>query len=317
MVDDSKKAFHLKHRPKDFEDFWGNSSMIASLKSVVYREEGMPHSFLFTGPSGCGKTTLARIICEILQCDEKDFLEYNMANTRGIDTIRDISYMSRYAATAGKIKIYLIDECHKLTNDAQNALLKLLEDTPRHVYFILCTTDPEKLINTIKTRCSTFRVRRLPTPQIITLLKSVCKKEKREDFNDEVLNRIAKASLGSPRKALVMLDQVFDIEDEDEALEIISEGMVDESQLIDLCRILSKPAKNKKEKWVEVGKIIAGLSGEPEQIRTGILNYMAKILFKRYDLFIAEVMGCFKDNYFYNGKAGLLHDCFLACHVED
>ncbi|KKL10376.1 hypothetical protein LCGC14_2556470, partial [marine sediment metagenome] len=223
-----KGPLHIAHRPSDFSTFVGNESTIQSLKSVLDREKGHVKVFLLQGPSGCGKTTLARIIRNYLGCSEHDFFEYNMANTRGIDTIRGLVGNAKYAPLKGGVRIYLLDECHKLTTDAQNALLKILEDTPDHVRFILCTTEPEKLINTIKTRCSTFQVSSLQRAKIITLLKGVCEKEEAE-FPDKHYKEIARVCDGSPRKALSILDQIMDIPDDDKAFDAILSATVSET----------------------------------------------------------------------------------------
>src|SRR5690606_3369465 len=108
----------------------------------------IPHAMLFTGPSGCGKTTLARILRVKLRCSDNDFQEINAADFRGIDSIRSMRQQVGAAPLGGDSRIWLIDEAHSMTADAQNAFLKLLEDTPRHVYFFLATTDPQKLKKT-------------------------------------------------------------------------------------------------------------------------------------------------------------------------
>jgi len=201
---DEQQPLHIKYRPQTFDELIGNETTIESLKSILQREKGEIRSFLFTGPSGCGKTTIARIMANELKCSDRDLQEYNSSNTRGIDTIREIANNCRYSPLNGKVKIYLLDEIHKATNDAQNALLKLLEDTPNHVRFILCTTDPEKLLKTIKTRCSTFVVSSLQRAKIMKLLKWVCEEEKC-DISQKVIQKIAECADGSPRQSLVLL----------------------------------------------------------------------------------------------------------------
>jgi DNA polymerase-3 subunit gamma/tau len=285
--------------------------MVSSLLSILNRTEGQPRTFLFYGPSGCGKTTIARIMKNHLQCSDEDFHEYNASNTRGIDTIREIKSASDYKPWLGKVKIYLLDEVHKLTNDAQNAVLKLLEDTPEHVRFILCTTDPEKLLKTIRTRCTTFQVSALPSRSIITLLRSVCRAEKVPiDGNfPKVLEEIARVSDGLPRKALVLLDQVIDLNDED-ALKAIEKVTLNESTTIELCRLLIENIPNK---WNQVAVILKGLEEEPESIRYAILGYLATVLLNKGDIKIAQLISIFSESYMYSGKAGLIASCFLAC----
>ena len=246
---------HIDYRPKTLEEVVGNDSVKDSLRSLFKRKEDIPHSFMFLGPSGCGKTTFARIIADKLECADSDFFEYNAANVRGIDTIREIDMNCRYAPLEGKIKVYLLDECAKLTGDAQNALLKLLEDTPKHVFFVLCTTDPDKVIKTIHTRCTTYQVKPLSPIQMDLLLRWVLKSEELEDtYPKEIIKEIVKASDGCPRQALVLLDSVIDITDEKKALEAISSYSLGTFPTIDLCRAIMDKAST--QKWNRIKEMI-------------------------------------------------------------
>ena len=302
---------HLKYRPNTFDELVGNESLVDSLRSILARTEGQPRTFLFQGPSGCGKTTLARIMKNELNCSDEDFHEYNSANTRGIDTIREIRSTVDYQPWLGKVKIYLMDEVHKLTNDAQNAVLKLLEDTPDHVRFILCTTDPEKLLKAIRTRCTTFQVQALQKRSITKLLKNVCKQERitvTSDF-EKVLDEIARVSEGLPRKALVILDQVVDLNDED-ALKAIEKIMLNESTTIELCRLLIENVPNK---WKQMAAFLKTLQDEPESVRYAILGYLGSVLLNNGDMKTAQLISTFSESFMYSGKAGLIAACFLAC----
>ena len=173
-------SLYLKYRPKDLSQIKGNKSLVDSLNNMLSNKETCPHTFLLHGPTGCGKTTIARIIANELGCHERDFIEINTADLRGIDTSREIINRSQFAPIQGSIMVWLIDECHKLTNDAQNALLKLLEDTPKHIYIILCTTDPQKLLSTIKGRCIQFQVSPLNDIEMFQLLRRIVRDEKEE-----------------------------------------------------------------------------------------------------------------------------------------
>lgn len=299
-----------KYRPQTFNEFIGNEAVITSLQSILQRESGEVRSFLFTGPSGSGKTTLARIVATELKCSDRDFFEFNTANTRGIDTIREIANASRYSPLSGKVKIYLMDECHKLTGDAQSALLKLLEDPPNHIRFILCTTDPEKLLSTIKTRCSTFKVSSLPKPKLINLLKWVCTEEKVE-VSQNIIQKIAESSDGSPRQALVILDQVIDIEDEETALQAIIDASIDEQNILDLCRKLL----DNGNRWKGISDILKGINDEPEKCRYAILSYLSKILLSRADDRVANIMDLFCEPFYNSGKGGLILACYLASKI--
>ena len=307
----SNLPLHTKYRPPNFDTFIGNDSVVSSLISILTRKEGQPRTFLFQGPSGCGKTTIARIMKSYLECSDEDFHEYNAANTRGIDTIREIRSTAEYKPWLGKVKIYLLDEVHKLTNDAQNAVLKLLENTPEHVRFVLCTTDPEKLLKTIRTRCTTFQVSALPKRIILQLLRSICEQEKIPidgDFS-KVLEEIARVSEGLPRKALVLLDQVVDLNDE-EALKAIEKVTLNESTTLELCQLLIESVPNK---WGRVATILKGLDTEPETVRYSILGYLAVVLLNKGDVRVAQMISIFSESFMYSGRAGLIAACFLAC----
>ena len=302
------QPLHLKYRPSSFEEFVGNKGVISSIKSVLERKDGIPHSFLFTGPSGCGKTTLARIIKGLLGCSDMDFQELNAANVRGIDTIREIGQNCSYSPHEGKVKIFLLDEAQKLTGDAQNALLKLLEDTPSHVYFILCTTDPEKLIKTIRTRCHTYQVQPLTDRDLKDLLYGVLKSEGIKLFPEKAIEEICKAANGSPRQALVILDSVIDIQNDDELIAAIVNYSIDEKNVLDLCKVLLE-----KQKWVTVAKVLKGINDDPEKVRYAVLGYMSSVLLNGEDPMAAVVIEQFMESFMYTGKAGLVYSCYMCC----
>jgi DNA polymerase-3 subunit gamma/tau len=304
---DENQPLHIKYRPKTLDEFVGNESTVDSLKSILSRDKGEVRSFLFTGESGCGKTTLAKIISDMMKCGDRDFHEFNTANTRGIDTIREIVVSSRYLPMNGAVKVYLLDECHKLTNEAQNALLKLLEEPPNHARFILCTTDPDKLLPTIKTRCSIFHVSNLISAKILKLLKWVCSEEK-VDVSKEVLQKIVDCSDGGPRKALVLLDQVIDVENDETALQAITNSTVDEHSVIDLCKELLQSGNN----WKTLANIIKGLDKEPESTRYAIISYLSKVLLDRQSDRVAEILNLFLDSWMYSGRGGLVATVYLA-----
>lgn len=308
------QPLHLKYRPASLEEIVGNKGVVSSLKSVLERPEGVPHSFLFSGPSGCGKTTLARIVKSLLGCSDVDFQEMNVANDRGIDTIREIEKNCSYAPFSGKIKMLLLDESHRLTVDAQNALLKLLEDTPSHVYFILCTTDPEKLIKTIRTRCHTYQVQSLASHDIKSLLHRVLKEEKIKDFPEKAIEEIVKASNGSPRQALVILDSAIDIQDDDEMIASIMDYNFSEKTVLDLCKALLE-----KQNWSTISGVLKALLSKDnedkdvdkaEKIRYAVLGYMTAVLLNKENEVALATIEEFSESFMYNGKAGLVGACY-------
>jgi DNA polymerase-3 subunit gamma/tau len=181
------------------------------------------------GESGCGKTTAARILAEELGCHDLAYREINASSDRGIDMVRDIQAGMGMAPMKGKVKMFVLDECHALQKPPQEALLKTLEDTPRHVYFILCTSDPSKLIPAVKTRCTEVKFDRVRSADMSDLIQLTLAKEaltekdpkKRAekasfDLSQNLKDRLIEAADGSPRKCLVLLEQLLQVVDEDE-----------------------------------------------------------------------------------------------------
>jgi len=300
-----------KYRPRTFDEVVGNELTVRSLKTVLSKP-AKPHSYLFVGPSGCGKTTLARIVARELGCDASDYREFDSASYRGIEAIRQLRNEAKLKPlTRGGVKAYLLDEAHQLTRDAQNSLLKLLEEGPRHAYFLLATTDPDKLIGTIKTRCVHVEVRALNRARIVSLLKRV---RKAEGFNidDEALGEIGRVCNGSARQALVILDQVCEIDDPDEQFDAIAEAAGSEYQVIELCRALMKG-----EKWAYVQKLLKGIQGDPETVRRQIMGYFNSVMLndEKPSLHTEQVADLFTESFFYSGHLGLTLSCRAATRV--
>lgn len=309
---------HTTHRPKSLDDFVGNEALKESLRSVLARKEDLPHTFFFRGASGCGKTTLARIVGIEVGCHDWDFHYFNASNTRGIDTVRTVISEMRLAPGRGPCKVYCFDECHQLTQPAQEAFLKDTEEPPSHVYFIFCTTEPEKMKQTFKRRAFIGEVKPLTRSEIMGLLRSTIEKEQINDYPQKVLQKIAKACDGSPGMALNLLDSVIDITDDELAFKAIEEQTISEAGLNDLCHILLDNRTGFNHKWEEVRKILRVLPGEPEAIRRGILTYMTKVaLGDNPDPAAMDIMMLFMESFFYSGKAGLITACHLACAVGD
>jgi DNA polymerase-3 subunit gamma/tau len=307
MDRDKSLPLHLKYRPQNFDEFVGNEAVIESLRNILSRDKGEIRSFLLTGDSGCGKTTIARLIKNELKCSDLDFYEYNSASVRGIDTVREIADSCRYAPMSGGVKIYLLDEIHKATNDAQNALLKLLEDTPVHVRFVLATTDPDKLIKTIRTRCSTFHLAQLRRNQILKLLKWICKEENHE-VSDSLLMKISNFCDGSPRQAIVLLDQVIQVDNEELAEQVLIDCTVDDKKVLDLCQALID-----KKSWATVSSILKNLlDDDPEHIRLAVLSYFAKVLLTKDSIRLEAMSRWFEEPFFNSGKSLLILACFRA-----
>ena len=219
-------SLHQRYRPQSFNAVIGNEATIERLQAVLSNEKRRPHSYLLHGPSGCGKTTIGRIIATELGCKGADFVELDSADFRGIDTVRGIRRQIAYAPMESKCRVWLLDEAHALTNDAQTALLKSLEEPPSHVYFILCTTLPKKLLLTLRSRCSQYVVSQLTDIQIKYLLRRVVKAEG-ESMSHAVYKRIIRSSNGLPRQALVVLEQVLAVSESSrmEAARYVADGV--------------------------------------------------------------------------------------------
>jgi len=302
------QALHLKHRPQEFDQMAGNETSIEMLCSVLDRDyEKIPRSLLFTGESGTGKTTIVRIVKEELACSDADFHLFNTSNTRGIDTIREMQKLSRLAPMDGDLKIFFLEECHQLTKPAQDAMLLMLEDAPPNTFFFLATTNPEKLKKAVKTRCTTIKLKTLSYKVITDYLRTITEAEGIEDYPKKILTAIAKASQGSCREAVKILDQVIDIEDDETALEAVESSLGSESDIAELCKALLNGSK-----WKVIAEILKTLDMEPESARLVILKWFNKVLLDKGEQRVAEMMELFEKNYYDSGKAGLTNSCYAA-----
>lgn len=306
---------YRKHRPCKFSDVLGQDSAIKALVEMG-KSGKIPHAILFTGPSGTGKTTLARILRDKLKCSDMDFVEKNAADSRGIDMVRDIRGQMSSLPAAGDVRVYLLDEVHQLTSDAQSALLKILEDTPNHVYFFLATTDPDKLKNTIITRCTHIKCKSLGRDDMLALIKSVSDREDKQ-LNEVVADKIVDAADGSARKALVILHQVLDLPDADtQILAIESEDA--KRDAIEIARALLKP----KTEWHEMAAILSNPQisknsrEAPEKIRWQIMGYAKAVLLKSGNPRAARIIEEFRDNWFDSKENGLVVSCYNVVTYE-
>lgn len=297
------------YRPKEFEEVVGNREIIDSIKTIINRGiADIPSSWLLTGPSGCGKTTIARIIASELGCKSDDLYELDTADFRGIDYIRDIRNQMQYAPTKGISRIWILDECHQLTRDAQEALLKALEDPPAHVCLILCTTEPNKLKTTLKSRCIHFEVEPVSDRDMTKFLREVVVSEDKNHVSEDVFIKIANNSLGSCRAALQILETVIDLP-LGKMRQRVKEISEKESAVIDLCRALFKG-----ESWKTISKILKNMDGErPESIRLAVMGYCSSVLLNGTDSAPAYiVMDSFKTPLFNNEKSGLVFMAYEA-----
>lgn len=250
------QALYRKYRPIDFDSVVGQNTIVKTLLNSV-KYNSLTHAYMFFGPRGTGKTTVSKIFARAANCLEPidgnscgkcknclhsfekecvDIIEIDAASNNGVEEIRELRNNVSLVPAELKYKVYIIDEVHMLSTSAFNAFLKTLEEPPEHVIFILATTDPQKVPETIISRCQCFSFRRISDEMIVERLKYVCKEEK-IDIDDEVLMEIAVASDGGMRDSLGMLDKLRSYTDEKITLEIFAElnGMITSKNLYELC----------------------------------------------------------------------------------
>jgi len=207
----TKIALYRKYRPDSFSKILGQDHIVGILKNAV-KLERVSHAYLFNGPRGTGKTSAARILAKEVGCSDVDLIEIDAASSRGIEEIRALREAVRFVPLQGDVKVYIIDEVHMLTKEAFNALLKTLEEPPKHVIFILATTEMDKVPDTIVSRCQTFAFRKIPENILRKTIISIAKEEGFE-IDDESAGLISLFAEGSFRDAQGVLDQILSLGD--------------------------------------------------------------------------------------------------------
>ncbi|MEI8128985.1 MAG: DNA polymerase III subunit gamma/tau [bacterium] len=288
---------YRKYRPKNLQELVGQEHVKKALANAINLNK-ISHAYLFTGPRGTGKTSVARILAKSLNCKDgptltpcevcpscidiknstpMDVIEIDAASNRKVEDAQNILEKIQYVPVNGKYKIYIIDEVHMLTNHAFNALLKTLEEPPENVIFILATTEPQKVLETITSRCQRFDFRRITTDDIINHLKYIAKLEKIK-IDADALFTIAKNAAGGMRDSLALLDQVSVLDD---STTITSEDI---NKLLgrlsfDMLNNLSQSIiQSKPQDAIEFLGKIYNSGNEPSQILLNLLGYFKNLL---------------------------------------
>lgn len=209
MSKEHNLVLYRKYRPSSFDEVVGQEQLVTLLTSSI-KQKKISHAYLFCGGRGTGKTTVARIFAKDIGCNPEDIIEIDAASNRGIDEIRELREAVRTSPFSSPYKVYIVDEAHMLTKEAANALLKTLEEPPSHVIFILATTDPNKLPQTIVSRCQKIIFKQ---PDIKTLADRLIfvAEEEGKNLSKESAELLARHGKGSYRDALGMLEQVLAI----------------------------------------------------------------------------------------------------------
>ncbi len=291
------KPFHQKYRPNNLDELVGQKFISITLKQALLTKKIAP-AYLFNGPRGTGKTSSARIFAKSLNCQAfdqptitpcckcdlcrqitdgsaLDIIEIDAASNTGVENIREIIERARFAPTQARWKVYVIDECHMLSTAASNALLKTIEEPPSRVVFILATTNPERVLNTIKSRCQKFDFRRISPSDIFQHLSEIAEKESIK-YEVQALKMIAKRSNGGMRDAQSLLDQL-NLLPEGITINNIQNllGEVSESELTNLIKSL---VENNPEALIETCNKLYDAGNEPLQIIIGLLNLTRDLL---------------------------------------
>ena len=204
-----QEALYRKYRPSSLEELVGQGDAVQLIREQI-KNGNLSHAYLFSGPRGVGKTSLARIIATTIGCDPVfDITEIDAASHNKVDDVRELNDSVNFIASSpGKKRVFILDEVHMLSNAASNAFLKTLEEPPEHVIFILATTEPERVIETIRSRTTQIAFKRIKNTDIITSLEKISKAEK-INLSKDVLEYIANQSDGSLRDAINLFEQTF------------------------------------------------------------------------------------------------------------
>lgn len=297
------KALYRTYRPQRFEDVVGQDVIVKTLQNALNTGK-ITHAYLFSGPRGTGKTTIARLLAKSINCScgmsshpcnectsckeimegiSPDVIEIDAASNNGVDEIREIKEKVKFLPGESKYKIYIIDEVHMLTTSAFNALLKTLEEPPKHVIFILATTEPQKVLPTILSRCQRYDFKSLTVNEISKYLVKVAQNEKIR-ITDEAVNALAENAEGGMRDALSLLDQAISLSDDEVTIDDVNSvtGNLSYNKIIELANYFEK--KNISSALKVVNELL-DMGKEVNKIVVSMLQFYRDILlFKNVDI---------------------------------
>jgi len=303
-----------KYRPQSIDEIKGNAVLKKQLRSIISKKQ-IPNCILLEGSYGCGKTTIARILAQELNCSTLDLKEIDVAHFSGIDTARQIRQSMKTKPMKGDVKVWILDEVALLgrggaseKNEAASALLKALEEPPKHCYFFLCTTDPQNILKTIKSRCIRYEVQVLNPKQIIELLNEIADKEEVE-LPVQVANQIARDSLGHARDALKIFQRVMHMNEED-MLKAAKQEAEKQQEAIRIIRALGQ-----KTSWKKMCEILKGITDKPETLRRGIRTYYKTVLLNNNE-WAFVILDVFKDPYYNTDAENEFIRCVYECWKE-
>lgn len=291
------EPLHHKYRPQTFADLVGQDAITTTLTNAIQTAKIAP-AYLFTGPRGTGKTSSARIMAKSLNCLKSivptptpcgvcdvchsitrgsalDVIEIDAASNTGVENVRDIIERSQFAPVQCRYKVYVVDECHMLSTAAFNALLKTLEEPPERVIFILATTDPQRVLPTIISRCQRFDFRRIPIEAMVSHLSAIATKEN-ININSEALQLVAQNAQGGLRDAESLLDQLSLLSGQ-VTIERVWD-LVGTCSELDLMQLLRAIAANKPETVLDCARAVMDRGREPINILQNLAGFYRDLL---------------------------------------